>query len=95
MKRDEYVADCSDIDDIIVIRRDGKYSVDGNDGAFFCKDILHVAVWKKGDERTVYNAIYLDGKSKVSYVMCFIVKSITRDRNKISPKALQILKSRI
>ena len=81
MKRDEYVADCSDIDDIIVIRRDGKYSVSKvKDKAFFGKDILHVAVWKKGDERTVYNAIYLDGKSKVSYVKRFIVKSITRDR---------------
>ena len=53
MKRDEYVADCSDIDDIIVIRRDGKYSVSKvKDKAFFGKDILHVAVWKKGDERT-------------------------------------------
>jgi topoisomerase-4 subunit A len=51
MKRDEYVADCSDIDDIIVIRRDGKYSVSKvKDKAFFGKDILHVAVWKKGDE---------------------------------------------
>jgi topoisomerase-4 subunit A len=81
MKRDEYVADCSDIDDIIVIRRDGKYSVSKvKDKAFFGKDIIHVAVWKKGDERTVYNAIYLDGKSKVSYVKRFTVKSITRDR---------------
>ena len=48
MKRDEYVADCSDIDDIIVIRRDGKYSVSKvKDKAFFGKDIIHVAVWKR------------------------------------------------
>jgi len=81
MKKDEYVADCSDIDDIIVFRRDGKYSVSKvKDKAFFGKDIIHVAVWKKGDERTVYNAIYLDGISKVSYVKRFAVQSITRDR---------------
>lgn len=81
MRKDEYVADCSDIDDIIVFRRDGKYSVSKvKDKAFFGKDIIHVAVWKKGDERTVYNAIYLDGVSKVSYVKRFAVQSITRDR---------------
>jgi len=81
MKKDEYVTDCSDIDDIIVFRRDGKYSVSKvKDKAFFGKDIVHVAVWKKGDERTVYNAIYQDGLSNVSYVKRFAVQSITRDR---------------
>jgi len=81
MKRDEYVCDCSDIDDIIVIRKDGKFSVSKvKDKAFFGKDIEYVAVWKKGDERTVYNVIYLDGASKVSYVKRFSVTSITRDR---------------
>ncbi|MEY2963522.1 MAG: hypothetical protein RL754_783 [Bacteroidota bacterium] len=81
MKRDEYVCDCSDIDDVIVIRRDGKYSVSKvKDKAFFGKDIIHVSVWKKGDERTVYNTIYTDGASKVSFVKRFAVTSITRDR---------------
>ena len=81
MKRDEYVGDCSDIDDIIVFRKDGKFSVSKvKDKAFFGKDIEYVAVWKKGDDRTVYNAIYLDGASKVSYVKRFSVTSITRDR---------------
>ena len=81
MKRDEYVCDCSDIDDIIVIRKDGRFSVSKvKDKAFFGKDIAYVAVWKKGDERTVYNVIYLDGASKVSYVKRFSVTSITRDR---------------
>ena len=81
MKRDEYVCDCSDIDDVIVFRADGKYSVSKvKDKAFFGKDIIHVAVWKKGDDRTVYNAIYQDGLSKVSYVKRFAVQSITRDR---------------
>ncbi len=81
MKRDEYIGDCSDIDDIIVFRKDGKFSVSKvKDKAFFGKDIEYVAVWKKGDDRTVYNAIYLDGASKVSYVKRFSVTSITRDR---------------
>jgi len=81
MRRDEYVCDCSDIDDIIVFRKDGKYSVSKvKDKSFFGKDIEYVAVWKKGDDRTVYNAIYLDGASKVSYVKRFSVTSITRDR---------------
>ncbi|NCF54250.1 MAG: DNA gyrase/topoisomerase IV subunit A, partial [Bacteroidetes bacterium] len=81
MKRDEYVGDCSDIDDVIVFRADGKYSVSKvKDKAFFGKNIVHVAVWKKGDDRTVYNAIYQDGASKVSYVKRFAVQSITRDR---------------
>jgi len=81
MKRDEYVCDCSDIDDIIVFRKDGKYSVSKvKDKSFFGKNIEYVAVWKKGDDRTVYNAIYQDGASKVSYVKRFSVTSITRDR---------------
>lgn len=81
LKRDEYVCDCSDIDDIIVFRADGKYSVSKvKDKAFFGKDIMHVAIWKKGDDRTVYNSVYLDGTSKVSYVKRFSVQSITRDR---------------
>lgn len=81
LKKDEYVCDCSDIDDIIVIRKDGVFSVSKvKDKAFFGKDILHVAVWKKGDSRTVYNCVYMDGTTKVSYVKRFSVTSITRDR---------------
>lgn len=77
----EFVCDCSDIDNIIVIRKDGKMIVSKiSDKAFFGKDIVHINVWKKGDERTIYNLIYLDGKSKYSMVKRFAVKSITRDK---------------
>ena len=77
----EFVSDCSDIDDIIVIRRDGILMVSKiSDKQFVGKDIIHVDVWKKGDERTIYNLIYLDGKSKHSMVKRFAVKSITRDK---------------
>lgn len=81
LKKQEYICDCSDIDDIIVFRKDGKYLVTRiSDKAFVGKNIIHVAVWKKGDERTTYNAIYADGKSKKSYVKRFQVTAITRDR---------------
>jgi topoisomerase-4 subunit A len=77
----EFVKDCSDIDDIIVIRRDGVMQVSRiSDKAFFGKDIIHIDVWKKGDERTIYNLIYLDGKSKYAMVKRFAVTSITRDK---------------
>ncbi len=83
MKRGEgeFVCDCSDIDDIIVFRKDGVYSVSKvTQKAFFGKDIIHVGVWKKGDDRTVYNAIYLDGASGKSLVKRFAVTSSTRDK---------------
>ena len=81
LKKDEYVGDCSDIDDIIVFRSDGTYSVSKvKDKAFFGKNIIHAAVWKKGDARTVYNCIYKDGESKIYYIKRFNVTSITRDR---------------
>ena len=83
MKRGEgaYVCDCSDIDDIIVFRKDGKYSVSKVSAkAFFGKDILHVGVWKKGDDRTTYNCIYLDGATGKSHVKRFAVTSSTRDK---------------
>ncbi|MGB0402724.1 MAG: DNA gyrase/topoisomerase IV subunit A [Salibacteraceae bacterium] len=77
----EFVCDCSDIDDIIVIRKDGVLVVSKiSDKAFVGKDILHVNVWKKGDERTIYNLIYLDAKKKYSMVKRFAVTSITRDK---------------
>lgn len=81
MRKDEFVCECSDIDDIIVFRQDGKYSiVKIQDKVFVGKDIIHVAVFKKGDDRTIYNAIYNDGTNGISYVKRFAVTGITRDR---------------
>ena len=81
LKRDEYVCDCSDIDDIIVFTNDGKMMVTKVDSkTFIGKNIIHVAVFKKKDKRTVYNMIYRDGKGGPSYVKRFAVTSITRDR---------------
>ena len=77
----EYVCDCSDIDDIIVIRKDGVMQVSKvSSKAFFGKNILHVGVWNRGDERTIYNCIYLDGATGKSMMKRFSVTSITRDR---------------
>ena len=79
MKKEEFVADCSDIDDIIVFRADGKFSVTRiAPKTFVGKDIIHVAVWKKGDERTTYNAIYSDSKTGRTFAKRFNVTSITR-----------------
>lgn len=81
LKRDEYVCDCSDIDDIIVFTNDGKMMVTKVDSKTFVgKNIIHVAVFKKKDKRTIYNMIYRDGKGGPSYVKRFAVTSITRDR---------------
>ncbi|MGN5955189.1 DNA gyrase/topoisomerase IV subunit A [Sphingobacterium lactis] len=82
MKKDELVGDCSDIDDIIVFRSDGKYNVVKiQDKVFVGKDIIHVAVFKKGDERTIYNAIYKDGATGTSYIKRFAVTGVTRDKD--------------
>jgi topoisomerase-4 subunit A len=81
LKKDEYVSDCSDIDDIIVFRGDGKYLVARvQEKAFLGKDIIHVAVWKKGDERMIYHAIYRDPQSGNNFIKRFAVTAITRDR---------------
>ncbi|MCA0132672.1 DNA gyrase/topoisomerase IV subunit A [Winogradskyella alexanderae] len=81
LRRDEYVCDCSDIDDIIVFTKDGKMMVTKVDSKTFVgKNIIHVAVFKKKDKRTIYNMIYRDGKAGPSYVKRFAVTSITRDR---------------
>jgi len=81
LKRDEYVADCSDIDDVIVFTRDGQLMITKvADKTFVGKDIVHVAVFKKGDKRTIYNIIYRDGKSGPSYVKRFAVTGVTRDK---------------
>lgn len=81
LKRDEYVADCSDIDDIIVFTRDGKMMISKVDSKIFVgKNIIHVAVFKKKDKRTIYNMIYRDGKGGPSYIKRFNVTGVTRDR---------------
>ena len=81
LRRDEYVCDCSDIDDIIVFTKEGKMMITKVDSKTFVgKNIIHVAVFKKKDKRTIYNMIYRDGKGGPSYVKRFAVTSITRDR---------------
>lgn len=81
LKKDEYVMDCSDIDDVIVFRGDGKCSVVKiSDKVFVGKDIIHCAVFVKNDERKVYNMVYVDGKTGVSYIKRFQVTAVTRDR---------------
>ncbi|WP_178985236.1 DNA gyrase/topoisomerase IV subunit A [Winogradskyella helgolandensis] len=81
LKRDEYVCDCSDIDDIIVFTNQGTMMVTKVDSkTFIGKNIIHVAVFKKKDKRTIYNMIYRDGKGGPSYVKRFAVTSMTRDR---------------
>lgn len=81
LKRDEYVTDCSDIDDVICFTREGKMMVTKVDSkTFIGKDIIHVAIFKKKDRRTIYNLIYKDGKGGASYIKRFAVTSVTRDR---------------
>lgn len=81
LKKDEFVCDCSDLDDVIVIRKDGVCVVSRiQDKGFVGKDILHVAIYRKGDERMVYNLIYLDGTSGKTMVKRFQVLAVTRDR---------------
>ncbi|HSI69408.1 MAG TPA: DNA gyrase/topoisomerase IV subunit A [Gillisia sp.] len=81
LKKDEFVTDCSDIDDIIVFTGDGKMMVTKVDAKTFVgKDIIHVAVFKKKDKRTIYNLVYRDGKNGSSYIKRFAVTSMTRDR---------------
>ena len=81
LKKDEFVKECSDIDDIIVFRKDGKFLVTRiSDKSFVGKNILHVDVWRKGDERTTYNLVYVDGGSGKTFAKRFNVKAITRDK---------------
>lgn len=81
LRKDTFITDCSDIDDIIVFRKDGKFQVTRiSEKTFVGKDLIHVAVWHKGDERTTYNLIYVDGKTGVTRAKRFQVKAITRDR---------------
>lgn len=81
LKKDEYVCDVADIDDVIVFLEDGRYMITKvADKAFVGKNILHVARWVRGDKRTIYNVIYRDGKNGASYIKRFNVNSIIRDR---------------
>ncbi|MFT5753047.1 MAG: topoisomerase-4 subunit A [Flavobacterium sp.] len=81
LKKDEYVADCSDIDDVIVFLRDGRMVITKVDEKkFIGKDIIHIAIFDKNDKRTIYNVIYRDGKNGASFVKRFNVSSITRDK---------------
>jgi topoisomerase-4 subunit A len=81
LRRNEYVDDCADIDDIIVFRKDGVMMITKVDSKTFVgKDIIHVAVFKKNDKRTVYNMIYRDGRGGTSYMKRFNVTGITRDK---------------
>ena len=81
LKKDEYVCDCADIDDLIVFTRSGKMQVVKVDSKVFVeKDIIHVAVFKKKDARTVYNVIYKDGKLGTSFIKRFAVTGVTRDK---------------
>ncbi|MCC6369404.1 MAG: DNA gyrase/topoisomerase IV subunit A [Bacteroidia bacterium] len=81
LKKDEFVCDCSDIDDIIAFTKEGKMKVcKVADKVFIGKDIMYVAVFKKGDERTTYNMIYRDGPKGITFMKRFNVTGITRDK---------------
>ena len=81
LKKDEFVCNCSDIDDIIIFYRDGKYKViKVAEKVFVGKNIMHLAVFKKNDRRTIYNVVYRDGKQGFYYIKRFDVPTMTRDR---------------
>ena len=81
LKKEEYVTDCSDIDDVIVFTADGNVMITKVDTkTFIAKNILHVAVFKKKDKRTTYNLVYKDGKNGPSYIKRFNITGVTRDR---------------
>lgn len=81
LKKDEFICDCSDLDDVIVIRRDGRFMVSKiQEKGFMGKDILHVGVFRKNDDRMTYNLIYLEGASGRAMVKRFQVGGITRDK---------------
>lgn len=81
LKKDEFVCDCSDIDDIIAFTNEGKMKVvKVSDKAFIGKDIIHVAVFQKNDERTTYNMMYRDGKKGATMMKRFTVTGVTRDK---------------
>ncbi|HLP21002.1 MAG TPA: hypothetical protein VK174_11905, partial [Chitinophagales bacterium] len=81
LRKDEFVVECSDLDDIIAFTRSGKMMISRiGDKKFVGKDIIHIAVWKKNDERTAYNMMYYDGGSKRAFAKRFNVTGVTRDK---------------
>jgi topoisomerase-4 subunit A len=81
LKKDEFIGECSDIDDIIVFLKDGTMKVmKVADKAFVGKELIHIAVFKKNDERTIYNVIYRDGKAGATFMKRFPVTGVTRDK---------------
>lgn len=81
LKKDEFIANCSDLDDVIIFYRNGKYIITPvADKKFVGKDILYINIFKKNDNRTIYNVVYKDGKTGVHYIKRFAVTSMTRDR---------------
>ncbi len=81
LKKEEFIAECSDLDSIIAFRKDGRFMVSKvSDKIFMGKNIIHAAVWKKGDERTIYNMIYSDPGSNKNYVKRFSVTGVSRDK---------------
>ena len=95
LKKDELISDCSDIDDIIVFRKDGTMMVTKvQNKAFVGKDLIHIAVYKKNDERTIYNMIYKDGKNGGVFMKRFPVTGVTRDKQydlTKTPKGSEVL----
>ena len=81
LKKDEFVTNCSEIDDIILFYKDGKYKiVKVSEKLFVGKNIIHVDVFKKNDKRTIYNVVYRDGKNGIHYIKRFAATGMTRDR---------------
>lgn len=94
LKKDEFISECSDIDDVIIFYKDGSYKVVRiADKVFVGKHPVHVAVWKKGDKRMVYNMVYADLEKGVNYVKRFNVAAITRDKQ--YPVANQVDKAKL
>ena len=81
LKKDEFVTNCSDIDDVILFYKDGKYKiVKVSEKLFVGKNIIHIDVFKKNDKRTIYNVVYRDGKNGIHYIKRFAATGMTRDR---------------
>ena len=87
MKDAEFVCDCSDIDDVIVFTKDGRYVITKvSDKAFFDKNIYYIGVFKRNDDRTIYNVLYRDGKNGAIMMKRCAIKGITRDKEYDSPR---------
>lgn len=81
LKKDEFLCNCSDIDDVIIFHKDGKYKiVKVADKVYVGKDIIHIDIYRKNDSRTIYNAIYRDGKGGIYYMKRFAVTGVARDK---------------